>query len=112
MWSDRYVTASLLQGNSFATVCTAPKGKASVVTRICHLNALGVVAEIAVKLTTERLSLLSLDAHNLTWSIDFVIGELGSLNRTNYLTISVAHRISDVLVSRNMDSIGFNFDTT
>lgn len=83
------------------------KAKHLLFMRICHLNALGAVAETAVKLTTERLSLLSLDEHNLTWSIDFVIGELGSLNRTNYLTISVAHRISDALVSRNMDNNGF-----
>lgn len=54
--------------------------------RIYHLNGLGVKRRRRRKgLATERLPLLSLDAPNLTWSMDFVMNALTSGHRIKCL---------------------------
>jgi len=54
--------------------------------RIYHLNGLGVKRRRRRKgLATERLPILSLDAPNLTWSMDFVMNALASGRRIKCL---------------------------
>lgn len=85
--------------------------------RLYHLSGLGVKRRRRRKrLATERLPLLRATAPNLTWSMDFVMDALATGRRIKCLTcvddftkecltVTVAIEISDVHVTRILDSI-------
>lgn len=86
--------------------------------RICHLNGLSLKRRgHHNELATERLPILRSDALNLTWSMDFVMDELGSGSlmkcltcvddfTRECLTITAAFGTRGVQMTRILDSIG------